>query len=380
MGNVDYRIAYLLNSSQIGGGNRSLMTLWKGLKGYPVTPVVVCPQTGPMVEIVTQMGIDSSIHQYFQPSWKSIIKTHRYKKKWQNFLAGSGISMIHANDPISARVAIQAAHAEGLPVVCHVRFSLSKEFSRWVFRGLRKPFGFIFNSNAIKSEVGPDLDNACPRAKQWVVYNGVDLEQFKADWSYKSGQIRIGIVANLHPVKGHEDFVSMAKILLDRDYDIHFDIIGDDIHRTSRMTALKEMVTALGIERRVLFHGFVDNVAEVIKDIDIIVCPSHIESFGRCIIEAMACGKPVVATKVGGIPEIVVDNDTGILVPPKSPGELADAVRRLLANPTCRAEMGRKGRDRVELLFSMEAHAKAIADIYGQILECKWRAFTEMPH
>jgi len=104
---------------------------------------------------------------------------------------------------------------------------------------------------------------------------------------------------------------------------------------------------------------------------DIFVLPSRSEGFGRVNLEAMAMGKPVISTKVGGIPEVVIDGITGILVPPENARDLGHAIMRLLNDAQLKKSLGREGRRRVERHFTLQAHVQRIEEIYGEIL--RWR-------
>jgi glycosyltransferase involved in cell wall biosynthesis len=180
--------------------------------------------------------------------------------------------------------------------------------------------------------------------------------------------MRVGVLANLVPFKGHEDFLLMARRLLDRGHMCEFWIVGEDRERSGYEGHLRRFAGSLGLNGQVKFLGFRADVAEILWQLDILVSSSHYEPFGRTLIEAMACELPVVATKVGGIPEVVADGETGILVPPREPEALADGVGRLLGDARLRGEMGRAGRARVEALFSSTAHAAQVLTVYQKLL------------
>jgi glycosyltransferase involved in cell wall biosynthesis len=127
----------------------------------------------------------------------------------------------------------------------------------------------------------------------------------------------------------------------------------------------------------VTFAGFQSNVLEYMADFDVVVLPSILEGFGIVLLEAMAMGKPVVASRVGGIPEAVEDSVTGILVPPANSRKLAEALVVLLENSTLRQSMGEAGRARVETLFSLERTIKEIECCYNHILS---QSRSEKPH
>ncbi|NIO21873.1 MAG: glycosyltransferase, partial [Candidatus Aenigmarchaeota archaeon] len=107
---------------------------------------------------------------------------------------------------------------------------------------------------------------------------------------------------------------------------------------------------------------------DILASFDIFVLPSRSEGFGRVNLEAMAMGKPVISTNVGGIPEVVLDGVTGILVPPGNSRELAHAIMKLLNDSELRESLGREGRRRVEEHFTLQAHVQRIQEIYAEIL------------
>ncbi len=360
-------VAYLLNSSQLGGANRSMLTLWNGLGDMTVKPLIFCPSSGPMISLIENVGLPYHIYHYFQPSWKQPIKSYIQRHLWTRTFRSNNISLIHANDLFNGRSVILASYSLEIPLLCHVRFPPTEEYCFWAFKNLPKPDGFIFNSKALQAQIGPFLQEACPKSLQWVVYNGVDLAALKVDVSSQNTKPRVGIIANLQQVKGHEDFIHMASILLRRGHEVVFDIVGGDIHQSGREEKLKRLVYDLGITESMFFHGNVKEVYTTIQQLDIVVCASHVEPFGRCVIEAMACGKPVVATHVGGIPEIIINNENGLLVSPQEPEGLANAVELLLDSHEMRKQMGVAGRERVEKTFSMETHVGAIMDIYREV-------------
>jgi glycosyltransferase involved in cell wall biosynthesis len=179
---------------------------------------------------------------------------------------------------------------------------------------------------------------------------------------------KIGIVGNLIPIKGHEDFLRMAALLKDRGTEAEYWIIGEDIHRTGHGERLKQMSRRLGLNDQVVFWGFRTDIAELLNQLSVLVVASHVEPFGIVAVEGMACELPVVATRVGGIPEVIQDGVTGFLVPSRSPDDLAERVALLLFNPELRRRMGKMGRARAESMFSDETHARRISDLYSRII------------
>lgn len=364
------RVLYITNAAQIGGANRSLQTLWEGLHNYEIEPYAVCPEDGPMVSLCREARVPVTILPYLQPSWRHPYQTFQGYQQWRHVCSQVRPTLIHANDFSNARSVILAAKSLHLPVVCHIRFHAAPEYLRWVFRGLPKPSAFIHNSEATRQLCGPILSEVCPRAQQSVIHNCVSLGRFTPPDTEVpvSRPLRVGIVANLIPLKGHMDFLEMACLLSKREIKAEYWIIGEDIHQSGYRQQLEQRQRELGLKDVVKFLGHRLDIPDLLQQMDVLVCASHVEPFGICSIEGMACALPVVGTRVGGIPEVIDDGVTGYLVAPHTPHELAEKVEGLLMDPSLRKRMGQAGRMRVEHLFSYQAHTSKIVNLYYKVL------------
>ena len=358
------RTLLIASSGNFGGGNRCLLTLAKLLRERDVAPTIVVPCDGKMADACHAVGVAYVVHETAQPSWRDPISTLRSHRKWSRILAESRCSIVHANDIFSARSVSLAAWQRRVPVLCHIHFPPKKDAIRWAFRRLPKPMTFVFNSHATFSECGEAVRNSCPTSTTAVIHNAPDLRQFRPQ-QRRNGNTKIGIVANLIPIKGHEDFLRMASILDSDGLSAEYWVIGGDIHQSGYGAKLARICSELGLDRRVRFLGHRSDVEELLPELDVVVCASHREPFGMCVVEAMACEIPVVATNVGGIPSIVKDGKTGFLVPPQSPSRLAECVARLARDHRMRTSMGLAARRRVETEFSVDAHARAMIEQYG---------------
>ncbi len=165
--------------------------------------------------------------------------------------------------------------------------------------------------------------------------------------------------------KGQEDFLQAASIVKESMPVAQFAIIGGGDRRY--LKDLKDLALGLGLEENVFFIDFMEDIAPVYGSLDVLVCASLKETFGRTIVEAMLAGKPVVSTRCGGPEEIVIDGVTGLLVPVKAPRELARAILKILEDRDLGPQMGREGRKRAESCYSMQSYARQIQDI---IEEC----------
>jgi glycosyltransferase involved in cell wall biosynthesis len=210
-----------------------------------------------------------------------------------------------------------------------------------------------------------------------LIYNGIDFSEFTADPDSsglnKTTGIKhehvIGMVSHLEPLKGHKVLLNAAKSILKADYNIKLSIVGHEAGGTKQYVhELKSLANDLGIAKHVMFLGYRKNVAEILKTFDICVLCSFEEGFGRVLVEYMACGKPVIATNVGGIPEIVVDGETGILVPVGDHKSLAEAIIRLIDDPLLSRQMGNDGRLRVQKYFDLKMNVRKTQELYQKLI------------
>lgn len=203
-----------------------------------------------------------------------------------------------------------------------------------------------------------------------TVPNGIDLAEFDrartepAPWTAPPGVGPIlAMTAGLRPVKGHEYLLGAVARLAPRFPDLRFLLVGDGPRRQE----LEQQARLAGIAEQVVFLGWQANVAPLLDRIDLFVLSSVSEGQSNAILEAMAAGRPVVATDVGGNPETIADGVTGLLVPPRNPERLAEAIEDALRDRSRAQAMGRAGRLRVERLFSAQAVARRLEELYASL-------------
>ncbi len=177
---------------------------------------------------------------------------------------------------------------------------------------------------------------------------------------------RVGIVASLHPRKGHRDLLRAAALVLQHYPDTMFILVGRDEGIQSELETLAD---TLNIREAVLFTGERDDIPELLSMLDVQVSSSFTEGLSNAILEGMALGNPIVATTAGGNPELVIHEQTGLLVPPGKPAKLAHAIMQLLDNPSLRRKMGRAGRQRVEQFFRMEKMIEQTEMLYQNLCQ-----------
>ncbi len=182
-------------------------------------------------------------------------------------------------------------------------------------------------------------------------------------------KILVMFAGQVIPIKGVADLIK-AFALLDTASRARCEllIVGDDHQNDGAYRReMESLCHELGCSAR--FPGFVSDLPRWMTAADMIVAPSHVEPLGNVILETMSLARAVVGSQVGGIPEMVVHGETGLLVPPQSPRALADAIETLVRDPELRSQMGDRGRRRCEANFRVEAHVHAVLSAYDQVLQ-----------
>ena len=206
-----------------------------------------------------------------------------------------------------------------------------------------------------------------------VIPNGVDLSRFaspaprcafRREFGVPSHALLLGVVARLEPEKGHQFLLDAMPIILRGAPDTWLAIVGEG----SSLAALRAQASSLGVAERVVFTGRREDVSALTADLTVAVLPSVREAQGISILEAMARRVPVVASAVGGIPEVVTSGVDGLLVPPADPAALAEAVLRLLRDEALRRRIGEAGYATVRDRFSIDAQVRRIEAVYNEEL------------
>ncbi len=352
----------------IGGAERVSQAIMRGLNNKENSKYLVCPEIGELTQECEAFNVTPLTHNIHQPDFKHPIKTLQSNAKWKKLIEQNHIDIFHTGDLLSTRSLLKTAKKQGVKVVCHVHFPFKRSFASWVFNEKDFPDAFIFCSQELQDDVGPMLADLCPKSKQWVIHNGVDITKFSPVIIDKpSNAIRVGIVANLQHRKGHDEFLQMASTVIQKYPNTHFDVIGGDILQEPREGTLKVMASDLGITDKVTFHGQVSNVKALIDHLDVYVCASHEEAFPISILEAMACGKAIVSTNVNGIPEAIIDESSGLLVEAKNHPQLSAAVLRILEDNALKQRLEKQARTRVEEHFSETVFIDKINTLYSSL-------------
>ncbi len=283
-----------------------------------------------------------------------------------------GPDVIHAHDPHGVAMAALALSMSTQlakpPLVAarRVDFHLrGNALSRWKYRQVDC---FVCASDAVRRML---VDDGVPAVRAVTVHEGIDLGHVEAappadlhaDLWLPHGSPVVGNVAALVPHKGQRHLIEAAAIVVTRVPDARFVIAGEGELRP----ALERQIKDHHLEKHVFLAGFRPDILSVHKGFDIFVMSSVTEGLGTSLLDAMACGKPIVATTAGGMPEVVADGATGLLVPPRDHQSMAEAIVKLLTNPELRARMGGAGLARVRTKFSAERMVQDTLDVYRRV-------------
>lgn len=290
--------------------------------------------------------------------------------KMIKIIKDKGISLIHTDSTTETFYAGIAAKITRIPLIWHVRVSEREWLLDRILTILAKKI--ILVAHALISRFLWLSDSK----KIVVIHNGIDLEEFdtapsdsllRETGGIGRDEILLGCIGRLERRKGQEDLllamkdIENAKLIL---------VGGGDEEYKIR---LQDLCRDLGITDRVFFLGQRDDIPALLRAIDIIVFPSREgEGFPRVILEAMAAGRPVIATDNAGISEAVVDGVTGYIVSEGDPSSMAAKIKELIANKALREEMGERGRKRVEGLFTIQRHVEGVQGVYRELLKGRW--------
>jgi glycosyltransferase involved in cell wall biosynthesis len=271
-------------------------------------------------------------------------------------------------------VAGAAARLRRLPIVWHMRDLMVEDGARaWLRRAVERIHPEVI---AISDAVADQFEGM--PCDVHVVPNGIPIEAFEPGPAPEGLREELGlpegvpvacVVGRLTPWKGHQTLLRAWSGVIERVPDAHLLVVGEvAFWEDSYADELRSLAEELEITDRVAWAGFRDDVPDILRLVDLLVLASTDEPFGRVVIEGMAAGLPVVATDSGGVPEIVVEGETGLLVPPEQPEPMADAIAQVLAEPDLARRMGAAGRARAVERFDVRRVARQVGDIYREIL------------
>jgi glycosyltransferase involved in cell wall biosynthesis len=379
-------VLFVSHSSELNGAERMLLDTIRRLDRGKFSPMLAVPRPGPLADAAAGAGIEC----HFLPMkwtlteagkvWKqpfSSLWNIRGTRTASRLIRGRGIGLVVTNTS-AVWTGARAARRAGVPHVW---------FIHEILDGERPLLHYVFGREALVRRMirlsGRVVANSEASARAFtasgkavIIGNGVvmqdgpapDTSTLRRSLGIEPGAPVIGVVGKIYPGKGQLEAVLTADILRRARPDLRLLVVGD-VDDARYETRIYETVGRLGLERNVLFLGYRDDLDVILGLLDVLVVTSSVDSLGRVALEAMAAGTPVVAAAAGGLPEVVRDGETGILVRLPEPGLLAAGVARLLDDPELARRLSEGGRKFVAANYSFESQVRKIERILEECLE-----------
>ncbi len=365
---MTWRVLHVINTAEVGGGGEHVVRLARALDRYGFRSSVVVGRDGPATGRLRDAGVSVTILGTFRVSAPiRLAALFRAVRPDLVHLHGSRAGFAGALAARLSRVGpiVYTAHAFAFKrrLLGVLRWAAVRA-DRFTCRHARQVICLTLKDADAASQHGIAVNNVV------VIPNGIDTAQFavptdrRDEFGFAPSTPIVGMIARLVPDKDPQTFVRMARHVADVAPEARFLMVGDGPLRPH----VERLVGELNLARWVTLTGFRGDVPAVLATVDIIVLPSLWEGLPLVVLEAMAAAKPVVASALPSLAEVIVDGETGLLVPVGKASGFAEAVVRLIRDPDLRREMGWRGRDRVERDFSLDRMVKATVSVYRTVL------------
>lgn len=365
------RILQVNSGEGWSGGQYQVFLLSQALRERGHHVVLACPPESALSRKAVREGI--------------YVETVRMRGQWdlmavlrlRQIMRSHRIQILNTHKPKPHTLALLAAVTTQVPVVVATRrvsFPLRRHPFRWA-----KWVAGVDRIIAVAKSVEDELvASGVPVSKVTTIYGAIDLKRFRPsapdpvlrrELGLNEGTPVVGCVAALRPWKGYSVFLEAAALILKENPRVRFLSIGED---SDYGAVMRRSARRLGIDRQMNFTGFRDDVERFYPLLDVSVnAATSGEGLPGVLRESLAMDCPVVAADVGGNREVVLDGETGLLVPPKDPVRLAEAILRLLNDRPLARRLGRRGREFVEANFSIETMVARTEDLYRELLGIK---------
>ncbi|MCX5704024.1 MAG: glycosyltransferase [Candidatus Omnitrophica bacterium] len=373
------KILYPIIDGDVTGGNMIALRIIEEAIKRGCKVLVNSPTEGEFTEILREKGIkvyNIDIRRSFR--FDNAIKLARIIRK-------EGINLVHSHTPLGGVILSRmGGWMAGVPVITHAhiqdfmnrnplvgrcQFLLNWFTSRFLCARI------IAVSESVKRGI---IKQGVMANKITVVYNGIDLDdsryskasvEIRKEFGLKHNQRIIGDIARLCNDKGQHILIKAIQKVVKKTPDAIFMIVGQDLETKGQyLRGLKELADNLGVGPYIIFTGYRCDIMNLMSTFEFFVLPSLVEGLSVVILEAMAAKKAVITTSVGGNPEIVIDKETGTLVPPQDPDKLAEAIIYHLENCGITKRMGEEGYERVKQFFPLSGMLDKVMNIYKEVL------------
>ncbi len=376
MGTKPLRLGLVFEYATLNGGERSMLSNLRWLLRNEIDWefVAIAPSQGRLADAINSLGI-AVIPWPDMESGQQRLSHEVMEACIVDAVHAARPDLLHANSLAMGRVVGRVANRLQIPTTSHLRDIL--KLSRAAIHDLNQNACLIAVSDATRDfHVHQGLD----RELSVVVRNGLDLECFRprpsTGWLHRELKLPrsarlMTTIGQIGLRKGQDVLAAAARDIVTQVPEAHFLLVGERSSRKGESIEFEKSIVAHfdqnGLRANVHHLGYVDDVTTVLSEVELLVHPANQEPYGRVLLEAAACGVPVVATDVGGTSEIVVDGETGLLVPPRDPSALAAAVGRLLLNELDRRQFRLAARQRAVQHFDVADASHELADQWRSV-------------
>lgn len=373
------KILYVVIDGKVSGGNNICAAILRQArqKGHQVE--LLTPSIGPLTESLTPEGIpihtlDLGRSFYFHQSFRLA----RLLKERQ-------IDLVHTHTSLNPEILCRiASFLARIPIICHQHDPTdlyhSNSFIAWYQRLFDRLTSYLVTRFIAVSQYRQDAMvqvRGYRREQVQLIYNGIDIKRFasrngresiRREWALRDDESAIGLIGRLEPSKGQETFIQAIPFVRNKFPKTKFFLIGDD-HRLGQPSLLhyQHLIQKLDLAQVCFFLGFCHNVEGLLSGLDFVVLPSWWEGHPLAILEAMAAGKPVIASSVGGVPEVVSHEKTGLLIPSQNPEALSRAICEFLERPEWARELASNAYQEVSKRFDQSAMLNQVLSLYQNL-------------
>ena len=373
-----YHIGHILPSPFIGGTEYATLRIIEALNGESFTHTVFYPDApGPVRQLFEERGLRTESYSAVEPSYRHPARFLKASFELSRELRRRKVDLIHCADMLAGAYASLAGKLARVPVVCHIR-CLFEDVSFRDRSFLYPVDKFVFVSREVWSRFAVNV----PSHRGTVIYDGVEINSNSNNGDRRLSVRRelnipdnaqiVGMIARVTPAK---DFLTLARAaaqVVKVNHNVHFLIIGDYSDSSLNQQHYEEVKAALleyGVSDHFTFAGHRDDVPRLLDAVDISVLSTHTEGLPLVLLEAMAHGIPVLATAVGGVPEIIAHEKTGLLHSSGDADALASQILETLGSRERASQLGEAGREFVRANFSRERFKSEMNRLYSNTLK-----------
>ncbi len=365
-------VFYFTDSSGFGGAEQALLILLAGLDRQYWQPTLIyhpAPDLMPLLVRAEKLEVPLWPVPRMPDGWEGFARVPRFA--WQLRVKQPTVFHAHLTWPLACKFGLMSAILARVPaIVATEHLFVEFHLDTSIYMQQRLLAASLDRYLPVSQDLAQRLRQTLhiPNHKIQVIHNGVLMEPdncpadvtLRANLNGNSNRPIVLTVARLDKQKGHCFLLEAAALIPQA----QFVLVGEGPARSS----LEEHAQALGLGDRVVFLGYRPDIPELLACCDLFVLPSLYEGLPISVLEAMAVGKPVIASAVGGTAEVVIHGETGLLVPPADPIALATAIRTLLADPTLAQRLALNGQTRAQQDFSAKRMVQQVTQVYDELL------------